>query len=482
MSGITIVGLGPGDPSKLTREAWELLAAVDEVWLRTKQHPTVAGLPSTLGIRSFDELYDTGESFEEVYSAIVEKVLKLGAKPKGVVYAVPGDPFVAEATCPEIVKQARALGIEIRIVNGLSFLEPVFAALGLDPYPRIVLTDAIELSQAHVPEFPPDMPVLVAQIYSRLIAAEVKMTLSTVYPDEHPVRLVHAAGTKDEIIEDLQLYEIDRSEHIGLLSALYISPLGEGTSFEAFQEIVAHLRAPNGCPWDREQTHESLRPHLMGEAYEALAAMDSGNPAEMSEEFGDLLLQIVLNAQIAGEEGEFNMADVLKGIYDKIIRRHPHVFGDVKLDGVQGVLTNWEKLKAVERSNSHEPEKGLLDGVPLALPALAQAQEYQDRASRVGFDWKEVSGVLDKIVEEIQEVKDVANEQELIDELGDLLFALVNLARWKKVDAESALRATSQRFKNRFTYVERGAKKQGRKLSEMTIDEMEALWQEAKSQ
>ena len=147
--------------------------------------------------------------------------------------------------------------------------------------------------------------------------------------------------------------------------------LGEGTSFEAFQEIVAHLRAPDGCPWDREQTHESLRTHLMEEAYEALAAMDSGDPAEMAEEFGDLLLQIVLNAQIASEEGEFTMADVLKGIYDKIVRRHPHVFGDVTLDGVQGVLKNWEKLKAVERANSHEPEKGLLDGVPLALPALS---------------------------------------------------------------------------------------------------------------
>jgi tetrapyrrole methylase family protein/MazG family protein len=482
MPGITIVGLGPGDPAKLTREAWEVFASVDEVWLRTKQHPTVTSLPPALRIHSFDELYENGESFDEVYAAIVEKVLELGKLPQGVVYAVPGDPFVAEATCPEIAHRARTMGMQLKIVSGLSFLEPVFAALGLDPYPRLVLTDAIELSQAHVPEFPPDIPVLVAQIYSRLVAAEVKMTLNTVYPDEHPVRLIHAAGTKDEIIENIQLYEIDRSEHISLLSVLYVPPLGEGTSFEAFQEIVAHLRAPNGCPWDREQTHESLRPHLMGEAYEALTAMDSGDPAEMSEEFGDLLLQIVLNAQIASENGEFNMADVLKGIYDKIIRRHPHVFGDVKLDGVQGVLTNWEKLKAVERSKSHDPEKGLLDGVPLALPALAQAQEYQDRAARVGFDWKEVSGVLDKIAEEIQEVREVTNSQELIDELGDLLFALVNLARWKKVDAESALRGTSQRFKNRFAYVEQGAKKQGRKLSEMSMDEMEALWQGAKRQ
>jgi tetrapyrrole methylase family protein / MazG family protein len=482
MPGITLLGLGPGDPDKLTREAWEVLVSAGQLWLRTRQHPTVASLPQGLKIQSFDDLYENGDSFEAVYSAIVEKVLDLGNSSEGVVYAVPGDPFVAEATCPEIAKRARILGLPVRIVNGLSFLEPVFAALGLDPYPRLTLIDGIELSQAHIPAFPPDMPVLVAQVYSRLVAAEVKMTLNTVYPDEQPVRLVHAAGTKDELIEDLQLYEIDRSEHIGLLTVLYIPPLGEGTSFEAFQEIIAHLRAPDGCPWDREQTHDSLRTHLMGEAYEALAAMDSGDPAEMAEEFGDLLLQIVLNAQIAGENGDFTMADVLKGIYNKIIRRHPHVFSDVTLDGVQGVLKNWEKLKAVERLNSQEPEKGLLDGVPLALPALAQAQEYQDRAARVGFDWKEVSGVLDKIAEEIQEVREVTNEAELIAELGDLFFALVNLARWKKVDAESALRGTSMRFKKRFAYVEQGAKKQDRKLSEMTIEEMEALWQEAKLQ
>ena len=482
MPGITLLGLGPGAPDKLTREAWDVLTSAGEVWLRTRQHPIVSSLPPGLKINSFDELYENGDSFEAVYSAIVEKVLELGRSPEGVVYAVPGDPFVAEATCPEIAQRARSLGLPLKIVNGLSFLEPAFAALGLDPFPRLTLMDGIELSQANIPAFPADNPVLVAQVYSRLVAAEIKMTLNTVYPDEHPVRLVHAAGTKDEIIEDLKLYEIDRSGHIGLQTVLYVPALGVGTSFEAFQEIVAHLRAPDGCPWDREQTHESLRTHLMGEAYEALAAMDSGDPAAMAEEFGDLLLQIVLNAQIAGEDGEFNMADVLKGIHDKIVRRHPHVFGDVTLEGVEGVLKNWEKLKAVERANSHEPEKGLLDGVPLALPALSQAQEFQDRAARVGFDWKEVSGVLDKIAEEIQEIGEVTNEEELIAELGDLFFALVNLARWKKVDAEAALRGTNIRFKKRFAYVEQGAKEQGRKISEMSIDEMEALWQAAKRQ
>jgi tetrapyrrole methylase family protein/MazG family protein len=480
MPGITLLGLGPGNPDQLTREAWELLSSAEEVWLRTRQHPTVAALPASVVLHSFDELYEDGESFDQVYESIIEKVLELGRRPGGVVYAVPGHPFVAEATCPKIARLARDEGLAIRVVEGLSFLEPTFSALGLDPYPRLTLFDAMELSTAHVPAFPPDVPVLIAQIYSRLVASEVKMTLNAVYPDGHPVRLVHAAGTKDELVEDLRLYEVDRSEHTGLLTSLYVPPLGEGTSFEAFQEIVAHLRAPDGCPWDREQTHESLRTHLMEEAYETLDALDSGDFDAIQEELGDLLLQIVLHSQIASEEGEFTVNAVIKGIYDKIVRRHPHVFGEVQLDGVQGVLQNWEKLKEAERKDNGKQEKGLLDGVPLAMPALSQAQEYQDRAARVGFDWPVVEGVLDKILEEVKEIKQAVNEVELSEEIGDLFFVLVNLARWKKIDAEAALRETNLKFKRRFAYVEQGAKKQGRSLSDMTLEEMDVLWDEAK--
>ncbi len=218
----------------------------------------------------------------------------------------------------------------------------------------------------------------------------------------------------------------------------------------------------------------------MEESYEALEAIDSGNSASMCEEFGDLLLQIVLNAQIASEAGHFNMTDVVKGIHHKITSRHPHVFGDLELKDVNGVLENWERLKEKERGKKKE-DKGLLDGVPLSLPALTQAQEYQDRAARVGFDWPEIEGVLEKVVEEIQEVKTANNQEELADEIGDLFFALVNLARWKKVDAESALREANLKFKKRFAYVEQGAKGQGRSLSDMTLEEMDALWNEAKT-
>jgi tetrapyrrole methylase family protein/MazG family protein len=480
MTGITLLGLGPGNSDQLTREAWEVLSSAEEVWLRTRQHPTIAALPASVVLHSFDELYEDGESFDQVYESIVEKVLELGRRPQGVVYAVPGHPFVAESTCPKIARLAREEGLALRIIEGLSFLEPTFSTLGLDPYPRLTLFDAMELSSAHSPAFPPDAPVLIAQIYSRLVASEVKMTLNAVYPDGHPVRLVHAAGTKDELVEDLLLYEIDRSEHIGLLTCLYVPPLGEGTSFEAFQEIVAHLRAPDGCPWDREQTHESLRTHLMEEAYETLDALDSGDFGAIQEELGDLLLQIVLHSQIASEEGEFTVNIVIKGIYDKIVRRHPHVFGEVQLEGVKSVLQNWEKLKEAERKENGKKEKGLLDGVPLAMPALSMAQEYQDRAARVGFDWPVVEGVLEKVAEEIQEIKGATNDDELSEEIGDLFFVLVNLARWKKIDAESALRETNLKFKKRFAYVEQGAKGQGRSLSEMTLEQMDSLWEEAK--
>jgi tetrapyrrole methylase family protein/MazG family protein len=307
----------------------------------------------------------------------------------------------------------------------------------------------------------------------------LKDVLLTTYPKEHLIFIVGAGKKREERIEAIG--GNDFSEN----TSLYVPALGEGTSFESFAEIVAHLRAPNGCPWDREQTHETLRKHLLEESYEAISAIDSGDFVDMREEFGDLLLQIVLQSQIANEEGQFNINQVVQGIYSKIVRRHPHVFGDLKLEGVDGVLANWEKLKEKERSEKKEKgegkeERGLLDGVPKILPALSQAQEYQDRAARVGFDWPEIEGVLDKIAEEIDEVKRAANEEELTSELGDLLFALVNLSRWKKVDAESALRETNMKFKKRFAYVEQGAKKQRRDLSTLSLDEMEAFWQEAK--
>ena len=355
-----------------------------------------------------------------------------------------------------------------------SLVAHIFDTLRITPPSRLILLEARTLASAHVPPYPPDMPVLLMNISSQELAIHLKDVLLTVYPGKHLISVVDKEMKKDE--------RLDKADEFGVseTACWFVPSLEAGTSFESFAEIVAHLRVPNGCPWDREQTHESLRKHLLEESYEAISAIDSGDFADMREEFGDLLLQVVLQSQIAQEEGEFNVNQVVQGIHSKIVRRHPHVFGDLKLEGVDGVLANWEKLKETERENSGQKEKGLLDGVPVALPALSQAQEYQDRAARVGFDWPEIDGVLEKIKEEIEEIKNAETDFKLASEIGDLFFVLVNFSRWKHVDAESALRGTNMKFKKRFAYVERGAKKQGRGLSTLTLDEMESLWQEAK--
>ncbi|MDX1377391.1 MAG: nucleoside triphosphate pyrophosphohydrolase [Anaerolineales bacterium] len=349
----------------------------------------------------------------------------------------------------------------------------IFETLQITPPPKLVLLEAQTLSSAHVPPYPPDMPALLTKVDSQKLALHLKTVFLTTYPKEHLIQWVSKEKKKEIRLGDLS------AEMFSDDICLFVPALEEGTSFEAFVEIVAHLRAPDGCPWDREQTHESLRKHLLEESYEAISAIDSGDFTDMREEFGDLLLQVVLQAQIANEEGQFNINQVIQGISSKLVRRHPHVFGDLSVEGTDAVLANWEKLKEKERGIKKNG-KGLLDGVPMALPALSQSQEYQDRAARVGFDWPEVDGVLDKIAEEVNEIKNAETDFELASEIGDLLFVLVNFARWKNVDAESALRKTNMKFKKRFGFVEQGARKQKRALSDLTLDEMEALWQEAK--
>lgn len=354
-----------------------------------------------------------------------------------------------------------------------STIASIFETLRLAPPSKLTLLEGREFTLRHYPPTPPDVDTLIVGIESGEMAGEVKEVLTAVYPREHVVWKVESRKKKEERLVDFGEGDVYYPV------SLFIPSLGEGTSFEAFAEIVAHLRAPDGCPWDKEQTHQTLRKHLLEESYEALSAMDADDVNGMREEFGDLLLQVVLNSYIAHQDKEFNFTGVTKHIYDKIVRRHPHVFGDLKLDGVDGVLQNWEKLKEKERGGQKE-EKGILDGIPAALPALSQAQEYQDRAARVGFDWPEIEGVLDKVREEIEEIKTAENPEQVKAELGDLFFVLVNLARWRGVDTESALREANIKFRRRFAHVEKSAKAQGRNLSDMTLEEMDSFWNEAK--
>ena len=481
MAQLTIVGLGPGDGDLLTQAAWSVLSQAAEVYLRTRIHPGVPHLPDGPTYRDFDDLYEQGENFAAVYEGIVARLLSHLARGEDVVYAVPGDPLVGEGTVTQLLTACRERGVAVGIVHGVSFIEPVLGALGLDALDGLQVFDATDLALAAHPPINPDYPALIAQLYSRALASDVKLTLMNQYPDQFSVHLVHAAGTQAQQVEVIPLYALDRSEAIAHLTTLYVPAFRPGAvvSFEGFQATIARLRAPDGCPWDREQTHQTLRAHLMEETYEVLAALDAGDTDSLCEELGDLLLQIVLHGQIAVDEGEFHMADVVARIDAKIKRRHPHVWSNFDVAGdPQRLLSNWEKIKAEERA---EGDKGLLDGVPKTLPALAQSHAYDTRAARVGFDWPDEKGVIAKVLEEFEEVRAASTPEERLWEIGDLLLVIAVWARWMGINPEDALREANRRFYRRFTHIEKSAREQGRALTDLSPQELDALWKDAKS-
>lgn len=479
---ITILGLGPGDPAYLTREAWDMLARADELFLRTTRHPTVTALPGNLILHSFDHLYETVDDFADVYRTIAAQVISLGRRPRGVLYAVPGHPLVGESSVQHILTQARREGLPVQLVEGLSFVEPVLSLLSLDGLAGLQLVDATDLAAAHHPLLDPDRPALVGQLYGRRVAGEVKLTLMNAYPDDHPITLVRAAGTATASTATLSLFELDRDQAIDHLTTLYVPPLCRVGGLPAFQDTVARLRAPDGCPWDREQTHQTLRDNLLEETYEALAALDAEDDEKLCEELGDLLMQIAMHVQIATEGGAFQFADVIGHIDAKLKRRHPHVFGDVQVQGTVDVLRNWEAIKASEREKGGDAHLSRMEGVPIILPALARAQALGDRAARAGFDWPDADGVLDKLAEEVAELRATGEPGARARELGDLLFTLVNVARWLDVDAESALRGACDRFTYRYAEMEQMARTRGIDLSTLSLAEQDALWELVKAQ
>ncbi|MBE7552175.1 MAG: nucleoside triphosphate pyrophosphohydrolase [Anaerolineales bacterium] len=469
-SGITIIGLGPGDSQHWTRLAGTILQQAAEVYVRTTHHPSVADIPAK--IYAFDEINRSAEGAQQ----IAVQVVRLGQRAEGIIYAVPGHPR-EDAAVPLIRNLAATENIPVTIVPGLSLLEASLLALELDVYPKLQVVAAAEMVGRHHPPVAPDQPALVPGLSSQPLATQVKQVLLNAYAPDFSVTLVQGA----EPIWSGPLAELDQQLQFDETTVLFLPADPANSSLPAFQETIAHLRAPEGCPWDREQTHQSLRPFLLEETYEVLEALDAADPAALAEELGDLLLQIVLHTQIATGVGDFRMGEVIGHINRKLVRRHPHVFGNVTVNGVADVTANWEAIKQEERSTrNNEASPSVLDGVPAALPALAQALAISKRAVRVGFEWPDIEGVLDKLIEEAREITEAANPAELEAEIGDLLFSAVNLARWRNVDPESALRATNARFTRRFKKLEALAGAQGKVLSQMTIAELDALWDEAK--
>ena len=471
VAGIQIVGLGPGSRELLTREAEGLLASGLPVILRTRHHPTVEAVSFGGPVEDCDDLYERGQAFEEVYALVAERVVSAGMRGP-VVYAVPGHPLVAERSVLAVLALAEERGISTRVVAGVSFVDVALTVLRIDGA-NLQVCDALD------PRVDTWRPAIFGQVYGLGVASTLKLRLLEWYPAEHPIRVLRRLGTPDERVDGMQLAELDHRP-FGYLDAVYVPPIApveDVRRLDGLVEVVGRLNAPDGCPWDREQTHETLRPHLLEEVYEALEAIDRGDWVALEEELGDLLLQVLMHAEVAARAGTFTLADVVEQICRKLVRRHPHVFGDVRAETAEEVYRNWEVLKRAEK-----PRSSILDGVPRTLPALAASQAIQGRARRVGFDWPDVEGPLEKLREELAELARAEGGGEREAEFGDVLFTLVNVADHLGVDAEQALRVANEKFRRRFGRVEELARERGLDLQALDFGALDRLWEEAKGE
>jgi tetrapyrrole methylase family protein / MazG family protein len=480
---IEILGLGAGDLEQLPVGVYKKLLKSNSLFLRTKEHPVVSELEKE-GLRytSFDSIYEKHDQFEEVYEEIVETLLQK-AESETIVYAVPGHPLVAERAVQLLLAYGPTRDIEISIGGGQSFIDALFTSLKIDPIEGFQLLDGTSLNAAQLQI---DQHMIVSQVYDQFVASNVKLTLMEKLPDDYQVYIVTAAGSSQEKIEKVPLFELDRNVSINNLTSVYIPPVKEEQillkNFSKLREIIAELRSPTGCPWDREQTHESLKKYLIEETYEVIDAINHEDIDHLIEELGDVLLQVMLHAQIGEDDGYFSIDDIIEGLSAKMIRRHPHVFGNGQADNAEEVVRNWQEIKKLEKG---EVPASLLEGVSMALPNLLRAYELQKKAAKVGFDWQEITPALEKVKEELEEF---VNELDGTDEgmvrakgeFGDLLFAFVNVARFLKIHPEEALFETNEKFTRRFQFVEEKVKDSGRTFEEHTLEQLDLYWDEAK--
>lgn len=486
---ITVIGLGSGTEQQLTLGIWRLLQQATVVYVRTEQHPVISWLRSQgIALQSFDPFYEMNDSFEAVYEAIVEHLLQKATEDGEIIYAVPGHPMVAERTTKLLLQHGSSRGIEIRVLGGESFLDEAFVRLGFDPIEGFLLLDSANLDAKILQ---PRVHTIIGQVYDTLTASDVKLSLMERYPDTYEVVVAHALGIEgEEYIRKIPLYELDHQDDYGNLSLVWVPRSDEESvlnrSFDRLHEIVATLRSPEGCPWDREQTHASLRKNMIEEMYEVLETIDDDDPDAMCEELGDLMLQIVLHSQIEEEIGTFSVYDVINGLNEKLIRRHPHVFGNRSAANSDEALANWQEMKQQEkqRKGIEANRQSVLAGVPRGLPSLLKAWKIQKKAATVGFDWERVEDVVAKVQEEVDEllVEIRRDNKELQrEEFGDLLFATVNLSRFLQIDPEEALALANVKFTKRFTYIEQQLRLKGQSLKDTSLQEMEQLWQMSKN-
>ncbi len=480
---IVVVGLGPGGVEHITAETLATIDRIPNRFLRTTVHPSAHLVPDAT---SFDDLYEQADRFEDVYAEIAERLVAAANTHGEVLYAVPGSPLVLERSVRTLRSDDR---VEVGLVPAMSFLDLVWARLGIDPVETGVrLVDGHEFASAAAGQ---TGPLLVAHTHANWVLSDIKLSVDD--PDgrldDCAVVLLQALGTPDEQIVETTWAAMDHTIEADHLTSLYVPAMAvaSGEGYVRFHQLARTLREQ--CPWDIEQTHQSLMPFLIEETYEVVDAIQGLDPDQpltdehLIEELGDLLYQIEFHATIAEQQGRFTIADVTAGIHDKLVRRHPHVFGDadgnaVEVDGTTQVLANWDAIKRAEKNRT-----SAFDGVPGSLPSLAYAHQLQKKAAKLGFDWPDVDGALPKIAEEAAELVEATksgDQAAVADELGDLLFAVVNVARHLHVDPESGLRAAANKFRARFERVESLAGERGIDLHQADLATLDALWDEVK--
>jgi tetrapyrrole methylase family protein/MazG family protein len=473
---VVVVGLGPGGPEYVTQHTLQAIDRIPHRFLRTAQHPCTHLVP---GATTFDDVYDHADTFDDVYAEITARLVAAAVEHGEVLYAVPGSPLVLERTVRSLLASPTVTTV---VHPAMSFLDIAYARLGIDPVEAgVTLIDGHDFAVAAAGL---GGPLLVAHTHANWVLSDIKLAVESATGDE-PVVILQRLGAPDELVTPTTWAELDRTVEADHLTCIYIPHLAApvGAELVRFHQLARILREQ--CPWDQEQTHRSLVRYLLEETYEVVDALEALNPDDpatddaLVEELGDLLYQIEFHATIAEQEGRFTMADIAQGVHDKLVRRHPHVFGDVVAGDSATVVTNWDAIKRAEKSRT-----SVFDGVPTSQPSLSYAHAVQRKAAKVGFDWPDVDGALPKIAEEAEELRQAAtegDERHVQEELGDLLFAVVNVARHLGVEPEVALRGATQKFRARFEQVETLALARGIDLHAAELTALDALWDEVKS-
>ncbi len=473
MGVITVIGLGPADASLITPETQAAIDGATARFVRTTQHPAAVVMGAAT---SFDEVYDQADTFDEVYEAIATRLIDEAAN-GDLVYAVPGSPLVLERSVAILRERAGAAGVTVMELPAVSFLDLVWQKMGDPIESNVTLIDGHRFAEQVAGR---DGPFLVAHCHSKAVLSDIKLAVEE--PPTETIVLQHL-GLDTESVFSVDWADLDRGVEADHLTSLWIGrlPSPVAPEFARFEELVRVLREQ--CPWDRKQTHASLRQHLLEETHETLEAIDARAALDddeydpeldehLAEELGDLLYQIFFHARLASERGAFTAADVAQGVHDKLVLRHPHVFGDVQADDADTVVSNWEAIKREEKGRD-----SAMDGIPSALPALLFALKTQKRAAGVGFDWDGgPEAAYADVEDELAEVREDPSEHEV----GDLLFAAVQVARRLDVDPESALRGAGNRFVSRFRTVEELAAADSVVIADALVEELEALWRRAK--